>query len=138
MKKLILAFILLGGAYQVEAQQLKPSPADSILSSINNSIKAQTDSWKQLTSGLKSNQALALYVDKTDAQAPLNDLYFSNSMPVAVLKGNSKMPVVKLDGYDKMPVKLINPDDKDIVNQQLLRSLPATKLPALLSPAPGK
>jgi len=140
MKKLILAFILLGGAFQVKAQQqqVKANPADSILASINNSIKAQNNSWKQLTSGLIPNQALALYVDKTDAQAPLNDLYFSSTMPVAVLKGNSKMPVIKLDGHDKMPVKLINPDDKGTVNQQLLRSLPATKLPARLSPVPGK
>jgi len=138
MKKLILAFILLGGAYQLKAQQVKANPADSILACINNSIKAQNNSWKQLTSGLKSNQTLALYVDKTDAQAPLNDLYFSNSMPVAVLQGNSKMPVVKLDGYDKMPVKSINQDGDGAVNQRLFKSLPTFKFPAVLSPAPAK
>jgi len=138
MKKLILAFILLGGAYQVKAQQVKANPADSILAAITNSIKTQNNSWKQLTSDLKPDQVLALYNDKTALQAPLNNLYIQDKMPVAVLQGNSKMPVARLDGYDKMPVKLVNPDDKVIVSQQLLRSLPPSKLPALLSPAPRK
>ncbi|MCO5946518.1 hypothetical protein [Mucilaginibacter flavidus] len=137
MKKIIIAFILFGSAYQLKAQQVKVNPADSILASINNSIKAQNNSWKQLTSGLKADQVLALYVDKTDAQASLNNLYFSNNMPVVVLPGNSKMPVARLDGYDKMPVKSAN-SDNGVVNQQFFKSLPTFRLPAELSPAPVK
>lgn len=104
MKKLILAFILLGGAFQVEAQQVKTNPADSILVAINNSIKAQNNSWKQLTSALKADQVLTLYNDKTALQAPLNNLYIRDKMPVAVLQGNSKMPIAKFKGIDNMPV----------------------------------
>ncbi|MEP6613171.1 MAG: hypothetical protein ABJA76_14825 [Mucilaginibacter sp.] len=137
MKKTLLACILLGGAYQLKAQQVKVNPADSILASINNSIKAQNSSWKQLTSALKANQVLALYVDKTNSQAPLNNLYFSNNMPVVVLPGNSKMPVARLDGYDKMPVKSAN-SDNGVVNQQFFKGLPTFKLPAALSPDPVK
>jgi hypothetical protein len=104
MKKLILAFILLGGAYQVKAQQVKVNPADSILTAINNSIKAQNNSWKQLTSGLKADQVLALYNDKTALRAPLNSLFIRDKMPVTVLQGNSKMPIAKFEGIDNMPV----------------------------------
>jgi len=103
MKKLILTCILLGGTYQLKAQ-VKVNPADSILASINNSIKAQNNSWKQLTSGLKADQVLALYNDKTALQAPLNNFYAHDKMPVAVLQGNSKMPIAKFEGLDNMPI----------------------------------
>ena len=138
MKKLILAFILLGGAYQLKAQQVKINPADSILASINNSIRVQNNSWQQLTSGPKAGQVLALNNNTTGLQGPLNAIYMRDNMPVAVLPGNSKMPIARLEGYDKMPVKAINPNDRRGANQQLLPGLPSSKLPALLSPAPGK
>jgi len=104
MKKLILAVIFLGSAYQLKAQLVKANPADSILVSINNSIKAQNNSWKQLTSGLRADQVLALYSDKTALQAPLSNRYTSDKMPIAVLQGNSKMPIAKFEGIDNMPV----------------------------------
>jgi hypothetical protein len=138
MKKLILAFILLGGAFQLKAQQAKVNPADSILASINNSIKVQNNLWKQLTSGPKAGQVLALNNDKTVLQGSVSAVYMRDNMPVAVLPGNSKMPIARLGGYDKMPVMGINPNNREGADQQLLRSLPASKLPALLSPAPGK
>ena len=136
MKKLILAFILLGGAYQLKAQQVKINPADSILASINNSIRVQNNLWKQLTSGPKAGHVLAL--NTTALQGPLNAVYMRDNMPVAVLPGNSKMPIARLEGYDKMPVKAINPYDRGGADQQLLQGLPSSKLPAMLSPAPGK
>jgi hypothetical protein len=104
MKKIILAFMLLGSGYEVKAQQVTVNPADSILASINNSIKAQNDSWKQLTAGLKADQLLTLYNDKTALQAPLNNFYAHDKMPVAVLQGNWKMPIAKFEGIDNMPV----------------------------------
>lgn len=138
MKKLILAFIFFGSTYQLKAQQVKVNPADSVAAFINNTIKAQTDSWKQLTSSVTTRQSTALYNDRTALNAPLNKIYFRDNMPVAVLQGNSKMPVIKLDGHDKMPVMQINPGNKGAADQQLLKSLPASKLPELPVPPPGK
>jgi len=138
MKKLVLAFIFLGAACLVKAQQVKVNPADSILASINNSIKVQANSWKQLTTGLKANQVLALYNDKTALHGPLSAVYMRDNMPVVILPGNSKMPIAHLEGYDKMPVKVMNWDDRRGVNEQLPQGLPSSKLPALPVPPPGK
>lgn len=138
MKKLILAFIFIGGAYQLKAQQIKVNPADSILASINNSIKMQSNLWKQLTPGSKTGPVLAFNNDKTVLRGPLSAVYMRDNMPVAILPGNSKMPIARLGGYDNMPVMAINPNDKRGTDEQLLLGLPASKLPALLSPAPGK
>jgi hypothetical protein len=136
MKKLVLACILLSGAYQLKAQQLQVKPADSLANAIDRSIKLQTDSWKLLIPTLKENETLALNTNKLN-YSDFKAEYFHENMPVVVLEGNSKMPVVKLDGYDNMLVKWIAPVNQDILQQKTLQP-PAFKFPAMLSPAPQK
>ncbi|SHN20769.1 hypothetical protein [Mucilaginibacter sp. OK098] len=137
MKKIVLACILLSGAYQLKAQQLQVKPADSLANAIKRSIKLQTDSWKLLTPTLKGNETLALNTSKLN-YTDLKTNYFHENMPVAVLEGNSKMPVVKLDGYDNMPVKWISHVDQGIFQQKTLQGSPAFKSPVILSPVPQK
>jgi hypothetical protein len=120
MKKLVLACILLSGAYQLKAQQLQVKPADSLANAIDRSIKSQMDSWKLLTSGLKANETLALNTNKLNFP-DLKTNNFRDNMPVAVLEGNSKMPVVKLEGFSKMlVVPLISDNDLKMQRKKAL------------------
>jgi hypothetical protein len=137
MKKLVLACILLSGAYQLKAQQLPVKPADSLANAIDRSIKSQTDSWKLLTSTLKANETLALNTNKLN-YPDFKTSYFRENMPVAILEGNSRMPVARLDGYAKMPVIRIKPVNRDLLQQKTLPALPTFNSPAILSPAPQK
>jgi hypothetical protein len=116
MKKLVLACILLSGAYQLKAQQLQVKPAGSLANAIDRSIKSQMDSWKLLPSTLKTNETLALNTNKLN-YPDFKTSYFRENMPVAILEGNSKMPIVKLEGFSKMPVvPLIS--DNDLMMQK--------------------
>ncbi|MDB4921862.1 hypothetical protein [Mucilaginibacter sp.] len=137
MKKLVLACILLSGAYQLKAQQLQVKPADSLANAIDRSIKSQMDSWKLLTSTLKANETLAINTNKLN-YPDFKTSYFRENMPVAILEGSSKMPIAQLDGYDKMPVIRINPVYRDLLQQKTIQGLPTFKSPAILSPAPQK
>jgi hypothetical protein len=137
MKKIVLACILLSGAYQLKAQQLQVKPADSLANAIDRSIKSQMDSWKLLTSTLKANETLALNTNKLN-YPDFKTSYFRENMPVAVLKGSSKMPIARLDGYDNMPVIRINPANRGLLQQKRLLALPTFKSPVILSPAPQK
>lgn len=111
MKKLVLACILMSGAYQLKAQRLQVKPADSLVNAIDRSIKLQMDSWKLLTSTLKANETLALNTNKLNYTG-FKTNYIHENMPVAILEGNSKMPVVKLEGFSKMlVVPLISNND---------------------------
>jgi hypothetical protein len=111
MKKIVLACILLNGAYQLKAQQLQVKPADSLVNTIDRSIKSQMDSWKLLTSTLKANEMLVLNTKKIN-YADFKTNYIHENMPIVVLGGNSKMPVAKLEGFSKMlVVPLISDDD---------------------------
>lgn len=120
MKKIVLACILLSGAYQLKAQQLQVKPADSLANAIDRSIKSQMDSWKLLTSGLRANETLALNTNKlTFPDLKTNN--FRDNMPLAVLEGNSKMPVVKLEGFSKMlVVPLISDNDLKMQRKKAL------------------
>jgi hypothetical protein len=137
MKKIVLACILLSCAYQLKAQQLQVKPANSLANAIDRSIKSQLDSWKLLTSTLKANETLALNTNKLN-YPDLKTNNFRDNMPVAVLEGNSKMPVARLDGHDNMSILLINPVNRDLLQQKTLPPLPTFKSPAILSPAPQK
>lgn len=137
MKKIVLACILLSGAYQLKAQQLQVKPADSLANAIARSIKSQIDSWKLLTSTLKANETLASNTNKLN-YPDLKTNNFRDNMPVAVLEGNSKMPIARLDGHDNMPILRINPVNRDVLQQKTLPALPTFKSPAIPSPAPQK
>jgi hypothetical protein len=138
MKKIVLACILLSGAYQLKAQQLQVKPADSLANNaIDRSVKLQTDSWKLLIPPLKGTETLALNTNKLNFP-DLKTNNFRDNMSVVVLEGDSKMPVVKLDGNDNMPVKWISPVDQGILQQKTFQGTPAFKFPAMLSPAPQK
>ena len=120
MKKLLFAFILLGAAYQLKAQQAPLKTPDNIRSLLDNAVtsaKAQADSWNHLKSALKLNDVVALN-NGNPAFASINIL--RDHMPVIVTGGNSKMPVVKLAGYSKMPVMNFAPVDLERLNREKL------------------
>jgi hypothetical protein len=109
MKKLILAIILMGGAYQLKAQQLfNVKPADTALTNLQKSIQVQID--KQLNAGS------GFYNPKIDQVIAINSTkeIFYQKIPVAVLEGHDNMPVAKPQGASKMPVLLINPVDTTV------------------------
>jgi hypothetical protein len=94
MKKALLGLLLVGGVYQLKAQQFAPAnPSDSLLKKLF--IKPAP-----------------LQLFKPSDKINLNNLIVNataniDHMPVAVLEGNSKMPVKKIGGYYTMPVKKI-------------------------------
>jgi hypothetical protein len=101
MKKILLLFMLILGAFQLKAQQLfQVNPADSLLDKY---FKAKPNELQLLQPQLNPNEILSALNTNIFETGNIIDY-----MPVAVLEGYSKMPIVKLGGYYTMPVKKID------------------------------
>ncbi|MFI5159388.1 MAG: hypothetical protein ACHQF4_11020 [Sphingobacteriales bacterium] len=99
MKKALLVLLLVGGVYQLRAQQFAPvNPSDSLLKRLL--IKPMPFQLTKPLDKINLNNLLA--------NASANNI---DRMPVAVLQGHSKMPVTKLGGYYTMPVKKIGSEE---------------------------
>jgi len=112
MKKALLGLLLVGGVYQLKAQQFAPvNPSDSLLNKLL--IKPAPFQAFKPSDKVNLNKLLVSVATNTD------------HMPVAVLAGNSKMLVKKLGGYYTMPVKKIGSEDVpgDLNNLPLLPTL---------------
>jgi len=120
MKKIILLFILITGAYQLLAQQSLPlKPADSLLNNPDKYFNIKPgDQFLLFQPGLNLNEILSkVNISEVD------------HMPVIALAGNSKMPVAKIGGYYTMPVKRIGSEEGSPGNESFLFGLPTFKTP---------
>jgi hypothetical protein len=104
MKKSILIFLMIFGAYQLKAQQLllPVKPLDSLSNKIDDYFK------------IKPNVGLQFLQPQVNLNQPIKGIpdFFNNKfnshMPVIVLDGYDSMPIAKLEGYSKMPIERID------------------------------
>jgi hypothetical protein len=125
MKKVIFAFILIMGAFQLKAQSLfQVKSSDSLSNKLFDKYFNMKPAEKLTLLQPRLNSKELLNGNDLKNTVSYDEVFYSR-MPVAVLQGYDKMPVVVLEGYSKMPVKKIDTDDPLDTAKKSLSGVPA-------------